>query len=228
MSFRNTSYLCVDYMKNTMTGKNYKVPAIVWLKVTDYMHGWIERELGGEVRCREQRVVSVQHLEGAREVLRMETVDDTQDMKRLGLALSATRMKCMLSAVKVAPTSAERLYGATEDVLALYLPIECPKMCLTRNGVLRPWTLDVCLGKEQARHLLELLRREFWAAVEEFDLAYAEGQSGRKYPAKDMVEAFCTATRTPDMYVDAIRREWQRRRKREKDGAPVRHLIRQP
>ena len=61
--------------------KSYKVPPIVWLRVTDYMHGWLQYELGGDARVRDQRVVCVQHLPGAREVLRMETVDDMVEIK---------------------------------------------------------------------------------------------------------------------------------------------------
>ena len=108
----------------------------------------------------------------------------------------------------------------TKELLKLYVPIECPKMCLTKNGVLRPWTLNVCFDKEQATALQKLLRREFWKAVEKYNAEYARKMGGKKYPAIDMIEDFCMDTETPDMYTEAIRREWQRRCKRKSTPTP--------
>ncbi len=200
-----------------MSERYYKLPAIVWLKMTDYTHGWLQHELGGGARIKEQRVVCVQHLPGAREILRMETVEDMMERRPLGNALSATRKNCMEAGLEIDPSTMEKEYGVTREQLALFVPVECPKMCLTRRGVLRPWTLDVCFGKAQATSLQRLLRNEFWKAVEEFDREYAQMMNGEKYPAIDMIEEFCLKTETPDLYVEAIRREWQRRVKR---GAP--------
>jgi hypothetical protein len=50
--------------------------------------------------------------------------------------------------------------------------------------------------------------------VAEYDREYAKKQEGRKYAAVDMVESFCQEMGTSDLYVDTIRREWQRRAKR--------------
>ena len=197
-----------------MGKKMYGVPAVAWLRVTDYMHGWLQHELGSEAWIRNQRVVCVQHLRGARDVLRMETVEDMMERRPLGNALSGTRRNCFAAGLEIDAEVMEKEYGVTREALGLFVPIECPRMCLTRNGVLRPWTLDVCMGKEQALALQRLLRNEFWLAVEEFDRRYAKEMGGEKYPALDMVEEFCRETRTPDMYADSIRREWQRRRKR--------------
>ena len=194
--------------------KTYPVPNIAWLWVTDFMHGWLQWELGGEARIGERRVVSVQHLPGARDILRMESGDDIMTPpKTAGASLSATRYNCYREGLHICPGVMEDTYGVTEASLELYVPIECPKMRLTKYGVLRPWTLDTCFGKDQARALQDLLRKEFWRAVEDFDADYAE-KTGAPYPAKEMIEAFCQATRTPDMHVEAIRREWQRRQKR--------------
>lgn len=203
-------YLC------SMTEKTYKSPSIVWLKVTDYMHGWLQSELGSEAWVKEQRVVCVQHLPDARKILRMETVLDMMEKKPLGYALSATRKNCMEAGLDIDEDVMAKEYGVTREALKQFVPIECPKMCLTKNGVLRPWTLDVCLGRKQAIAMQHLLREAFWEAVEEYDAAYAKKMDGQKYPAVDMVEEFCLETETPDMYVEAIRREWQRRRKRVK------------
>lgn len=184
---------------------------MTWLRITDYMRGWIEYELGSEVRAHDQRVICVQHLKGAREILRMESTEDMLDKQPLGIALSATRRNCFDAGLKIDPDVMERVYGVTESALDGYIPIECPKLCLTKNGVLRPWTLDVTFGKAQARAMQQLLRDCFWSAVEEFDKNFAEEQDGEWYAAKDMVEELCRETKTPEYHVEAIRREWQRR-----------------
>lgn len=199
-----------------MSEKVYDVPAIVWLKMTDYMHGWLQWELGGEARVKDQRVVCVQHLPGARAILRMETVEDMMEKKPIGNVMSATRKNCMEAGLNIDEDVMAREYGVTREAMKLFVPVECPKMCLTKSGVLRPWTLDVCLGREQAAAMQRLLRNAFWQAVEEYDAKYARKMNGKKYPAVDMVEDFCMDTETPDLYVEAIRREWQRRVKRVK------------
>ena len=48
----------------------------------------------------------------------------------------------------------------------------------------------------------------------EFSEEYAKEHAGQKYAQEDMVEAFCKETSTDARHVAAIRREWQRRRKR--------------
>lgn len=197
--------------------KNYKMPSVVWLKMTDYMHGWLQYELGGDLRVKDQQVLSVQHIPGAREVLRMETVDDMMNQKPVGNSMSSVRRNCIELGLRLDIAVVEQMYGVTKESLKLFVPIECPRMCLTRSGVLRPWTLNVCLGRQQATALQRLLRNEFWKAVEFYNQEYAEKMEGRKYPAVNMIEDFCIETGTLDIYVEAIRREWQRRVKRAKE-----------
>lgn len=194
------------------------MPAICWLKVTDYMHGWLQYELGADIRIKKQRVVCVQHLPGAREILRMETVEEMLDPKPIGAAMSATLRNCLTAGITLDPDVVEKMYGATKELMALFLPIECPKMCLTKYGVLRPWTMDVCFSRKQVTALQRLLRDEFWKAVGEFAEEYAQKHVGERYAQVDMVEEFCSKTATPGMYVDTIRREWQRRVKRTKEA----------
>ena len=196
--------------------KNYKTPPVTWLKMTDYTHGWLQHALGGAARICDQRVLCIQHLPGIKPLLRMETAEDMMEKGPAGGAMSSTRRNCLLAGMDLDPSVIEREYGITAAQMELYVPVECPGMCMTRNGVLRPWTLDVCFGKEQATALQKLLRNEFWAAVGEYDREYAARMGGRHYPARDMIEEFCAETGTSDIYVDAIRREWQRRAKRAK------------
>lgn len=196
-----------------MPEKNFQLPAIVWLKVTDYMHGWLQYELGGSIRMGDKKVISVQHLPGARDILRMET--EMEVRKPVGLAVSATWWNCIEAGMTIDRETVERVFGLTREDLEMFEPIECPKICLTKGGVLRPWTNDVCFSKRQASAMQQLLRDAFWQAVEQFDRSYAQKMEGKKYPAVDMIEAFCAETKTPDLYVAAIRREWQRRQKRQ-------------
>ena len=190
-------------------------PAIVWLKVTDYMQVWLEHELGGEVSVNGRRVISVQHLRGARKILRRETASFPEHERGKDSSMSATRYNVLDTCLEIDATAAEQLYGIDRETLGLFMPIECPKMTLTRHGVLRPWSLDTNFSRRQANALMDLLRQEFWNAVEIYDEGYARRMNYAYYPAVDMIEAFCRDTDTSEMYVDPMRREWQRRQKRE-------------
>ena len=197
--------------------KNYKMPSIVWLKMTDYMHGWLQHELGCALRIKDQCVVCVQHLPGVRDILRMEVAEDLLDPNPVVNSMSATWKNCIEAGLQLDPDTVERTYGMSKDLLKLFVPIECPKLCLTKFGVLRPWTLDVNFSKHQAVAMQRLLRQTFWDAVTEYDRRYAVMMDGNRYAAVSMIESFCMDTNTPDMYVEAIRREWQRRVKRERE-----------
>lgn len=194
--------------------KNYDLPPIAWLKMTDYMHGWMQWELGGGARIKDQKVVCVQDLPGARDALMMETMDDIElgPMKIVN-AMSGNRKNMLAAGLVLDEGVIEREYGMTKKMMALFVPIECPRRCLTKYGVLRPWSLDICLGRQQASELQRVIRAAFWKAVEQYNTEYARKMNGRKYPAVDMIEDFCVTTKTPDIYVEAIRREWQRRLK---------------
>ena len=162
----------------------------------------------------EQRVICVQHLPGAREVLRMETWEDVMGAAKVGNAMSATRRNCLAAGLTLDADVIEQQYGMTKETMRLFVPVECPRMCLTKNGVLRPWTNDVCLGRKQARLLTEVLYAAFWQAVEAFSRKYALAHRGERYAQADMIEAFCHETGTSDVHVDALRRQWQRQQKR--------------
>lgn len=191
--------------------KNYKSPVIVWLRVTDYMQYWLEYELGGKLMVRGKKVLSVQHLDGAREILRdMESEDSLTGSETLGNSISATWRNCIEAGMRYDEDAMFKTYGITRELLKRYVPIECPKNCLTKNGVVRPWALDMSFGVRQAAAMQRLLRKAFWDAVADFDREYAGLLEGKSYPVVDMIESFCRNTRTPDLHVEAIRREWQR------------------
>lgn len=189
-------------------------PAIVWLKVTNYMHAWLDWELCGSLHVKDKKVVSVQDIPGAREILRMETVEEVVPQRQVGISMSATWRNCIEAGMSFDPATIEKEYGVTKEGLKLFVPIECPKMCLTKNGVLRPWTLDVNFSHRQASSMQRLIRDSFWKAVEEYSEQYARKNLERKYAQVEMIEDFCSETNTPDIYIEAIRREWQRRLKR--------------
>lgn len=197
-----------------MPDRNYKLPPIVWLKVTDYMYGWIQHELGSALRIKDQRVICVQHLPGAREILRMETAEDLEGQTSVSISMSATWKNCIETGLSIDECTTEHVYGITKDAMKLYVPIECPKNCINDHGLLRPWTGEVNFGKNQANSMLVLLRKAFWQAVADFDKRYAKRMNGEKYAIVKMLEDFCLEHKTSDMYVEIMCREWRRQKKR--------------
>lgn len=193
------------------TEKQQKMPPIVWLKITDYMHAWLQYELGGSLRIKDQRVVSVQHLDGARDILKMESEEDAVGKAQACNSMSATLRNLIDTGLGIDDDAIIKMYDVTADQIRLFVPIECPKNCVNCEGVVRPWTLTVNFSRRQARAMQELLRAEFWKAVGNFADEYARKHAGERYAQADMLEEFCMMTKTPDMYIEAMRREWQRR-----------------
>ena len=190
--------------------------AVVWLKVTDYIHDWLNQEWSGAAEISGHHIICVREMEGWREVMRMEATEDMDlEPVRNCNAMSATRYSCMDAGLKIDTGTVKQLYGIDRSELALFMPIECPRMYMTRGGVLRRWTNDVTLGHKQANALQQLIREEFFRALGVFNDDYAM-RHGEKYPAIDMIESFCAETGTNDRYAQTIRREWQRRRKQKR------------
>ena len=130
------------------------------------------------------------------------------------LAMSDTRRSIIDAGLTLDAAVTEQLYGLSREELRQYMPIECPKLCMAEHGLLRPWTKDVCFSEPQARALKRLLREVYWQGVEEYAETYARRRKGEKYAVVEMVEDFCEDSGTPETYIEAIRREWQRRAKR--------------
>ena len=192
------------------------MPAIVWLRVTGFLSGWLDYEYGSKVMVNGRRVVCLQHLDGVRDVLRMETVDDMELSPDLPveLSLSASRYSMLQAAMTLSPEVTERICHLSPEQLQQFVPIEVPRVRLTTDGLLREWRGDAMLGDEQAKELLRLLRQAFWEDVNEFARLYAQQHEGERYAQEDMIAAFCQMTRTSELHIEAIRREWQRRCKR--------------
>lgn len=186
---------------------------ICWLKITDYMHGWARKTLGGTRMIKNQPMLSVRHLDGVPDVLMMGVDDELPDGGKPGNAMSATWRNALEAGIVIDPAAMESEFGATREVLEQYMPIACPVNAVSKDGVIRPWTEDTCFGKQQAIALQRLIREEFWKAVGEYSKEYARKHRGEKYAQADMIEAFCKEYRTDDIYVEAIRREWLRRLK---------------
>jgi hypothetical protein len=196
--------------------KSTKMPAIAWLRVTEFIRGWLDYEYGSKVMVNGRRVVCLQHLDGVRDILRMETVDDMELSPDLPveLSLSAQRYSMLQAAMTLSPEAAERMYHLSSEELQGFVPIEVPRVRLTEEGLLRPWSGDAMLGGAQAKALLRLLREAFWEDVERFARRYAREHEGEKYAQEDMIVGFCQETKTSELHIEAIRREWQRRCKR--------------
>ena len=203
---------------------SYQAHAMTWLRMTGYMHGWLDYEFGGEIFIYGHRVLSLYHLPGVREILRMQTEDDILDVTSPGdasktdptrWAMSALRMDCMRAGISLGPSCVEQMYGVDKEQLDTFVPVECPSTALTANGVLRPWQRTTSLGCHQAMSLIKLLRDTFWNVVSEFDEKFTAMRHGEYYTTREMVEEFCRATKTPDLYAEELRREWQRKNQRE-------------
>ena len=191
--------------------------AICWLKVTDYMRGWARCALGCGTKIGKEPLISLYQIMGAKEVLEIGTDDDLPDHGTPGNAMSATWRCALEVGLEYDPATMECIYGVTEETLEQYLPIACPPTAMTVNGISRAWTNDTCFGREQAMALQKLLREAFWTAVGQYSKQYAQEHRGEKYAQVEMIEAFCRETKTDDMYVEAMRREWQRRNKRSRN-----------
>ena len=194
------------------------MPAIAWLRVTEFIRGWLVYEYGSKVMVNGRRVVCLQHMDGVRDILRMETVADMKLSPDLPveLSLSASRYGLISAAMALSPEATERMYHISREQMQQFVPIECPRLRLTQDGLLRPWGGDAMFGDQQAKELLRLLRHYFWEGVGQFAMRYARQHEGERYAQEDMIEAFCRETETSDIHVEAIRREWQRRAKRAK------------
>lgn len=190
---------------------------ICWLKVTDYMRGWARCALGCGTKIGKEPLISLYQIMGAKEVLEIGTDDDLPDHGTPGNAMSATWRCALEVGLEYDPATMECIYGVTEETLEQYLPIACPPTAMTVNGISRAWTNDTCFGREQAMALQKLLREAFWTAVGQYSKQYAQEHRGEKYAQVEMIEAFCRETKTDDMYVEAMRREWQRRNKRSRN-----------
>ena len=175
-------------------------------------------EYGSKVTVGGHKVLCLQYLDGARDVLRMESASDVALSPDLpvGMSMSAHRYSMLSAAMVLSAAVVERMYHVTAEELQQFVPIECPRLCLTEEGLLRPWDSDTMLSRTQALQLQGLLRQAFWRAVEQYARQYARRHAGERYAQEEMIEAFCRETKTSELYVPALRREWQRRCKRDK------------
>ena len=200
-----------------MSKKNNGQPAMAWLKMPGYMIAWLEGEYGGSIERYGHKLLSFHHVDGVRRVLKMETEDDTMVCSPEWQSLSQTRMECIQAGMGLNPDAIEAWLGVSPKQLAQYVLVECPHLALTQNGVLRPWTRDIAFSRPQARRLQAELQRLFWSGVDAFDARYADAHPDY-YPAVEMVTAFCDETGTEEIYIQEIRREFQRKRKRNREN----------
>lgn len=186
----------------------YPTPAVAWLSITNYMHEWLFHEFGGAVRLNGKQVLSIAHLPGAKELLRMQTQDDVMNEVPTLWSLSAMRMDFLQAGVTLGVKGDGGLEMSKEK-LDTFVPVECPKMALTQNGVLRPWSRVTSFGQKQAFALIKMLRSEFWKTVADYEKQF-KWPAGTPRTTIAMIESFCQDTGTPDIYTDDLRREWQR------------------
>ncbi len=192
-------------------------PAMAWLWVPGYMIAWLEYEYGGALVYYGRKLLSTWQVSGMKAAMREPTLEDALMNTQEKLSLSAQRMDCLQAGMQVNADTMATVFGMEARELALYVPLECPKMALTKLGVLRPWQRHIAFSRRQARSILALLQREFWGALAAYNEEYARTHEGW-YPAVEMVESFCDDTNTPEVFIAEIRREWQRKEKRKRDA----------
>lgn len=187
---------------------------ICWLKITDYMRGWARRALGGSKRVRNNPVIEVQNIEGVQAVLEMPADDELHSDVVPGNVICDTWHAALEVGLEMDAESVEKVFGVTRELFCQYLPVSCPPYAMYEDGTVHPWDSDTSFGQQQAASLLRLIREAFWQAVGVFSNAYQQAHKGERYAQVEMIEAFCKEYRTDDVYVEAMRREWQRRQKR--------------
>lgn len=190
---------------------------IVWLKVTDYFQGWLRKNLGNKkAKAHGEPVLHFLHLPGAKDAMRLDAeVFDAGDHET-GNSISALWYNALSSGLDYDPNTVEKEYGITREKLCQYMPLAVPDIAFIDGGRMRPWTENISFGSKQSIEVMKVLRNAFWKAVLEYSEMYAREHHGEKYAQADMLEAFCHDNDTDDIYLDAMRREWQRRCKREK------------
>ena len=196
---------------------NQTFGTICWLRVTDYMRGWMHYALGTCRGVKGEVILSVFHLDGAHEVFMMGS-DDVLPVEgsEPGNAMSDTWYNALDAGLELDALAVGKAFGVTRELLDEFVPIVCPRYAVTMEGVIHHWTCDTCFGKQQAVEMIRLLRGAFWDAVSEFSTRYKAERGGERYAQVEMIEAFCRETDTDDVYIEAIRREWQRRLRRMK------------
>ena len=187
---------------------------ICWLKITDYMRGWARRALGGTKRVRNNTVIEVQHIAGVQAVLEMPADDELHPDVVPGNVICDTWHAALEVGLEMDAESVEKLFCVTRELFCQYPPVSCPPYAMYEDGTIHPWDSDTSFGQQQAASLLRLIREAFWQAVGVFSNTYQQAHKGERYAQVEMIEAFCKEYRTDDMYVEAMRREWQRRQKR--------------
>ncbi len=187
---------------------------ICWLRITDYMRGWARVALGGAKRVKEDPVLEILNLKGVQPILLMPTDSDLPGFGAPGNAMCDTWHAALLAGIEVDAWGMEREFGITKEVLEPYLPVACPDNAVTKDGAIHAWNSDTSFGKQQAIALLRLIRDAFWSAVGDYAVQYKKAHFGAKYAQIDMLDSFCRDYHINDMHLEAMRREWQRRCKR--------------
>ena len=198
--------------------KNRLETPVTWLRMTEYMHDWLNKSFGGKCALYGKPILSVAHLPGAYKALQMEVFDDMQDVAPLQagqaelkdvLSLSAMRMDCLQHGCRISPDTVDRLCGLTQEQLGAFVPLECPRMAMTAFGVLRPWNRTMAFSRAQSNELIRLLRGAFWQAVADHESQLRE-KGALPDTAIELIESFCRDTGMSELWVEDMRRQWQR------------------
>lgn len=205
-------------MNNPYPKNKFTMP-VTWLRMTEYTHDWLASCYGGKLSLYGKPILSIAHMPGVHRVLQMEVFEDMQDVAPAQavhtepkdvLSMSAMRMDCLQNGCKVNPEAVGRICGLTREQLGAFVPVECPRMALTAFGVLRPWSRTTAFGRVQSNELIRLLRGAFWQAVSDYEARLRE-DGELPDTAIELIEGFCKENGIGELYMEDLRREWQRK-----------------
>lgn len=189
---------------------------ICWLRITDYMREWARVALGSQKHVNGIPVLDILNLKGVRPALLMPTINELPGTGAPGNSMCDTWHAALSAGLEVDAWGMEREFGVTKETLEQYLPVACPDYAIAEDGAIHSWDNDTSFGKQQSTALLRLIRDAFWSAVDNHATQYKKSHLGTKYAQIDMLESFCKDYHINDMHLEAMRREWQRRCKRER------------
>ena len=108
--------------------------AVVWLKVTDYMQGWLLKEFGGEARIGDRKVVCMQHLEGIKRAMKMIAEKDQRLPGQPPIVMSAQLHNCISAGLELDNCALMQEYALTKETFEMYIPLEMPALRVTLDG----------------------------------------------------------------------------------------------
>lgn len=183
------------------------IPAI-WCRFTPYLIVWAENEFGTGLELCGRRVLELRPLQGVRQALREAVEEDDVLSSSNKNSLSQMRYEVVLSVLDARTYDANVLASYSKDNIKSYLPVHTPGFLLVEGGVIHQFSRLMQFQPKIAQYLSRQVYLAFWTAVWRFS---------RKAPSlvdRDMLESFCEEEHIPSIYVDDLRNQYQRMKRK--------------